>query len=75
MISVLRFDPTGRVACLYTEAVELRSLGRLEVTRAADLRFNEETQEWQVHAIGDDAVLHADPSRDACLIWERGHLA
>ena len=75
MTSFLRFDSKGRIGCLYTEAIDLRSLGRLEVTRATDIRFNKELQEWEVHGIGDDAVLHSDPSREACLLWEQTNLA
>ncbi len=71
MTSLLRFDPKGNVGCLYTEAIDLRSLGRLEVTRATDIRFNADSQEWEVRAVGDDRILHSDPSREACLEWER----
>ena len=70
MTSLLRFDPTGKVACLYTDAIDLRSLGKLEVTRATDIRFNTDSQEWEVRAVGDDHILHSDHSREACLEWE-----
>jgi hypothetical protein len=72
---LLRFNPDGRIGCLYTEAIDLRSLGKLEVARATDIRFNDETQEWEVHAIGDDQLMHSDPSREACLLWERENLS
>jgi hypothetical protein len=54
MTSLLRFDPTGKVACLYTEAIDLRALGKLEVTRATEIRFNPDSQEWEVRAVDDD---------------------
>jgi len=73
--ALLRFHPDGTIGGLYTEAIELRSLGKLEVTRATDIRFNDEAQEWEVHAIGDDQLLHSDPSREACLLWERENLS
>ncbi len=71
MTALIRFDSKGKVACLYTEAIDLRSLGKLEVTRATDLRFNADSQEWEVRAVDDDRVLHSDSSREACLEWER----
>jgi hypothetical protein len=74
MNPTLRFDPAGLVACLYTEAVDLRALGRLQVVRATDLRFNDRTQLWDVHHAGNDQVLFSDPSRAACLTWEQANL-
>ncbi|GAA5119350.1 hypothetical protein JIN84_21795 [Luteolibacter yonseiensis] len=75
MTSLLRFHPDGRVGCLYTEAIDLRTLGKLEVSRATDIRFNDGTQQWEVRAAGDDRLLHSDPSREACLRWERENLS
>ena len=74
MRTTLRFDDAGRVACLYTEAVDLRALGRLQVVRATDIRFNVNTQLWDVHHAGNGQVLFSDPSRAACLAWERDNL-
>lgn len=75
MTSVLRFYPHGQVGCLYTEAIDLRLLGRLEVRRATDIRFDRDTQEWEVRDVIDDSVLHSDSSREACLSWERENLS
>jgi hypothetical protein len=74
MNATLRFDAAGLVACLYTEAVDLRVLGRLEVVRATDIRFNDRTQLWDVHHAGNCQVLFSDPSRAACLAWEHENL-
>jgi hypothetical protein len=74
MRTTLRFDDAGRVACLYTEAVDLRALGRLQVVRATDIRFNALTQLWEVHHADNDEVLFSDPSRAACLAWEQDNL-
>jgi hypothetical protein len=70
----LRFDPSGSVDCLYTEAIDLRELGTLLVTRATSIEFNPDTQRWEVRAAGDGKFLHSHPSRDACLRWERENL-
>ena len=74
MRATLRFDLRGGVAGLYTEAVDLRSLGRLEVVRATDVRFNGTSQQWEVHCAKSGAILHSNPSRGACLTWERENL-
>jgi hypothetical protein len=74
MTTTLRFNETGQVACLYTEAVDLRELGRLHVVRATDIRFDHVTQQWEVRCAKTGEALHRDPSREACLIWERQNL-
>ena len=75
MSHALRFQPDGGlVECLYTEAIDLRALGRLHVVRATDIRFNDTTQQWEVRCAATDAVLHGDPSRKACLAWELANL-
>ena len=74
MTTTLRFDPGGHIGCLYTEAIDLRALGRLQVVRATDIRFNESTQQWDVHAAATGQLLHSDPSREACLAWEQRNL-
>ena len=76
MKTTLRFQPAGGVvSCLYTEAIDLRTLGRLEVFRATDIRFSERSQEWKVRCATTGKLLHCDPSREACLTWERDNLA
>ena len=71
----LRFHPGRRIDCLYTDAIDLRLLGRLEVYRATDIRFCEQSQEWRVRCAATGLLLHTDPSRKACLAWERDNLA
>jgi len=74
MTSVLRFDAQGTIGCLYTEAIDLRSLGKLEVTRATDIVFNDAIQQWETRHATTGEVLFADPSRAACLAWEQQNL-
>jgi hypothetical protein len=74
MSQTLRFNPGGSITCLYTEAIDLRALGRLQVFRATDIRFNESTQQWDVRCAATGKLLHSDPSREACLQWERQNL-
>ena len=72
--TTLRFSPGGRIDCLFTEVIDLRALGRLQVVRATDIRFNESTQQWNVHDATTGKHLHSDPSREACLAWEHQNL-
>jgi hypothetical protein len=75
MKSTLRFCPvSGIVECLYTEAIDLQMLGPLRITRASDIRFNDPSQQWQVHDAGTDRVLFSNPSRSECLAWENQNL-
>jgi len=74
MNSTLRFDPGGHIGCLYTEAIDLRALGRLTVVRATDIRFNDSTQQWDVHEANTGQVLFSNPSRIECLHWEQTNL-
>jgi len=74
MSHTIRFQPNGRIDCIYTEAIDLRALGRLQAYRATDIRFCERSQEWNVRCASTGELLHTNPSRGACLAWERQHL-
>jgi hypothetical protein len=74
MKSTLRFDPGGHIGCLYTEAIDLRALGRLHVVRATDIRFCEKTQQWDVHDAATGQLLFSHQSRNECLNWEQTNL-
>src|SRR5213075_2057912 len=45
---VLKFNPSGLGECLYTELIDLSSIGSLEVRRATTIEFNPEKQQWEV---------------------------
>ena len=75
MKNILRFHTDhGLVGCLYTEAIDLRELGSLKITRATDIRFNDASQQWDVHEAGSDQVLFSHSSRHECLTWEHENL-
>ena len=68
-ILVLKFDPAGNGHCLFTEAIDLSSLGALEIVRASNIEFNNMAQQWEVKSA--EGELHfSHPSRQACLDWE-----
>ncbi len=69
---VLSFSPQGVASCLYTEAIDLSTLGPLQVTRATHIEFNSSSQAWEVMDI-EGHVLFVHHSRQACLDWEQRH--
>ena len=69
---VLHFQPDGTGAGLYTEAIDLQQIGVLEICRASTIEFNPDTQQWEVFDYTGTQVF-TDPSREACLRWERRH--
>jgi len=75
MKATLRIYPGGTIDCLYTEAIDLQSLGKLEVFRATDIRFCVKSQLWNVRCAATGKLLHSHRSRDNCLTWERDNLA
>ena len=70
---VLTFDPAGQGHCLYSEAIDLARLGRLEIARASTIEFNNQTQHWEVKNLRNQVLFFAR-SRNACLEWEQQNL-
>jgi hypothetical protein len=66
---VIKFDCAGNGHCLFTEAIDLATLGALEIVRASSIEFNNTTQLWEVKG-ADDVLLFRHASRQACLDWE-----
>ena len=65
----ISFNRDGTAWCLWTEAVPLHQLGRLEIQRASTVEFNSATQEWGVRlASNPDAVVFSHPSRETCQL-------
>lgn len=66
------FTPEGVGRCLYTEAIDLQSLGRLNIRRATFIEFDNESQLWEVFMERGQA-LYCSSSREECLEWEQQH--
>jgi hypothetical protein len=73
MNSVITFNTNGTGSCLYTELIDLHSIGGLEVSRASTIEFNNQNQHWEVKD-RRGALLFFARSRQACLEWEHGNL-
>ena len=69
----ITFAPDGTALCLWTEAVPLHELGRLEVQRATNIEFNNTTQHWEV-IDRKSKVRFFSRFRSECLEWERENL-
>jgi hypothetical protein len=73
MNTTISFNPDGTALCLWTEAVPLHELGRLEIHRATNIEFNNATQKWEVRDQKGE-VRFFSKSRSACLEWEQQNL-
>ena len=67
------FTPDGSGHALYTEAVELASIGVLAIQRATNVEYDNNTQYWRVRDPTGFALFNSS-SRQECLDWERQYL-
>jgi len=74
MNATITFTSNGNGHCLYTEAIELKSIGPLEIRRATSIEFNDKTQLWDVRDAKDNGLLFQNASREVCHIWEHNNL-
>lgn len=63
---------TGITIGLYTDVIDLSTLGRLHVERASTIEFDNAAQFWRVYDL-DRHCIYSSSSREDCLNWERGH--
>ena len=68
----IAFNSDGTAQCLWTEALPLHELGRLQITRASNIEFNNATQQWVSDRKG--RVRFFGRSRSVCLEWEQINL-
>jgi hypothetical protein len=69
----ISFKTDGTALCLWTEALPLHELGRLEIHRATHIEFNNFTQQWEVKDRKGKVQFFAR-SRSLCLEWEQQNL-
>jgi hypothetical protein len=69
----ISFTPDGIAHCLWTDAISLHELGRLEITRASNIDFNNSDQQWEVQD-RKGRIRFFSKSRSDCLEWEQQNL-
>jgi hypothetical protein len=69
----ITFTPDGTGHALYTEAIDLGTIGELTIQRATTIEFDNESQYWRVRDPAGFPLFNS-PSRQACLDWERQYL-
>ena len=70
MKTIFEIDEEGNLNGLYTDEVNLFSLGRVvNVRKASNVEFDESSQQWQVTSISGK-VLYSHPNRETCIEWE-----
>jgi hypothetical protein len=70
----ITFTPDGTGHALHTECIALCQIGRLSVTRATEIEFDDNAQFWCVRRPGSRFALYRNASRQECLAWERQYL-
>lgn len=68
---IITFPPDGTAKCLYTEDIDLRQLGRLDIKRATTIEPYRDG--WKATILGEGGFFWA-PTRQQCLDWERQYL-
>ena len=70
-VTTLTIGTDGTARGLYTDALDLRQLGKLSMARASVVEFKHTTQQWEVRTPDGKIVLYSHESREECLRWER----
>lgn len=67
---VLEIDGNGNVHGLYTDRVDLYSIGKIvNIRKASNVDFNQDKQTWEVASL-DGEVLYTHPNREEAVEWE-----
>jgi hypothetical protein len=73
-LASLVFKPDGICVGLYTEVIDLTTLGMLRIKRASRIEFDDNRQAWRVKD-RKGLTLFTAPSRQKCLEWEREYFS
>lgn len=67
---VIDIDTDGNLHCMYTDEIDLFSVGRVtEVHKVSNVEFNETKQVWEVLSL-EGEVLHENTNRQKAIDWE-----
>ncbi len=72
-VASLIFTPKGIIRGTYSEVIDLACLGRLKISRATRIEFDNVKQSWRVKDMKGHPLFTA-PSRQECLTWEHRYL-
>ncbi len=67
----LEVTPDGNIRCLYTDEIDLPQLGRLQVSRASHIEYDNRLHKWTVTSAKTGKRLHSSMTRESALEWER----
>jgi hypothetical protein len=70
----ITFTADGTGHALHTECIDLGQIGRLSMKRATEIEFDDGMQQWCVRRPDSRFSIYRNPSRLACLAWERWYL-
>ena len=71
MIPTIEIDENGDISTLYTDQVDLYSIGKVcNVRRASNVEFNEARQEWDVVCAKTGSIVHSNKNREDAIEWE-----
>jgi hypothetical protein len=75
MIDAFELRPDGTVVGLYTDAIDLRVLGRVRAERASAVEWDETAQAWRARVLATGETLGPFHRRDEAIDAERRALA
>lgn len=67
---IVDIDEDGTAHLLYTEALDLREVGHLQVERASFVVFDTDTQSWFVRTVAGEVIGQGFPTRSAAIAHE-----
>ena len=65
----LVIDTNGTVSAVYSDKLKEMNIGPLQVSRASNVEFNEESQEWEDRTPIGELIAHG-PQRDYVIANE-----
>lgn len=60
----------GNIRCLYSDEIDLPQLGRLSISRASQIEFDNHLRKWTVTSTKTGRRLHSAMTREDALQWE-----
>jgi hypothetical protein len=61
----IKIEKNGTLRCVYSDEIDLRTIGRLTVTRASTVEFNPDSQQWNARLTDGTHVGNFESRQDA----------